>query len=87
MKKGARLRKILVLSFECPNCNTRFRFIYFEKTKFSKILSTVLKLAPWAYNILSDFLSGGTFSVIIDKKSFSKSHFNLIFSFICYNLC
>ncbi|MBA7648652.1 hypothetical protein ES703_56440 [subsurface metagenome] len=73
MKKRARLQKILVLTFECPNCKAHFRFIYFEKTKFSKIINTVLKLAPWAYNILNDFLSGGTFTVIIDK-TFSKSH-------------
>lgn len=78
LKKGFKLRKILVLTFNCDDCESSYRFIYFEKTKFLKIAQTLLKIAPWINNVINDIVSGSNISIMIDRKpktrEFTSSH-------------
>ncbi len=54
-----KLEDVLVIEFECENpvCGHSYRFIYFDKTTFFKVLSITMKVASITNNLFN-FISG-----------------------------
>ncbi len=50
-----KLENVLVIEFECenPECGHVYRFLYFDKTTFSKVLSTMMKVGSITNNIFN----------------------------------
>ncbi len=58
IKRICRLQRTLVLTFICENqtCSRKFRFIFFEKTKFGKLINIIIRLLPF-FKFSSDLIN------------------------------